>query len=207
MSDMWEGRFDSEERSLSARQSMYETLTSEIEQLVSKLTHINDEMSDVVGSSGTSSSSWASNPAVQHTLRRHRDILRDYGTEFRRAKENVKAQLDREFLTTSSTSNGNQSSENLTCLNNRAKASDLYLKENDHINSCDRLIAMSTKENLARQGYNMRGISKKLDQMTKKYPMINNLMLKIQTKKRKDAIIMAGVISACFIFTIWYVIA
>ena len=52
-------------------------------------------MSDVVGSSGTSSSSWASNPAVQHTLRRHRDILRDYGTEFKRAKENVKAQLDR----------------------------------------------------------------------------------------------------------------
>ena len=40
-----------------------------------------------------------------------------------------------------------------------------------------------------------------------KYPMINNLMLKIQTKKRKDAIIMAGVISACLIFTIWYVIA
>ncbi|PIO68236.1 hypothetical protein TELCIR_09980 [Teladorsagia circumcincta] len=33
------------------------------------------------------------NPAVQHTLRRHREILRDYGTEFRRARDNVQQQL------------------------------------------------------------------------------------------------------------------
>lgn len=29
---------------------------------------------------GSSGAGWAANPAVTHTVRRHRDILRDYGT-------------------------------------------------------------------------------------------------------------------------------
>ncbi|EPB72061.1 hypothetical protein ANCCEY_08856 [Ancylostoma ceylanicum] len=52
-----------------------------------------EEMNDVVGAQ--SSAGWAMNPAVQHTLRRHREILRDYGTEFRRARDNVQQQLQR----------------------------------------------------------------------------------------------------------------
>lgn len=117
-------------------------------------------MNDVVGAQ--SSAGWAMNPAVQHTLRRHREILRDYGTEFRRARDNVQQQLQRsysfpilirspsfglfllinhscsrEFLLAGGVSSSSQEG---SCLNNRVKGSDLYLKENEHINSCDRLL-------------------------------------------------------------------
>ncbi len=78
--------------------------------------------------------SWAANPALQHTVRRHREILRDYCSEFRRSRETVKAELDRERLLTSST--GSEG------LNNRGRTSNdsLYLREHEHITSCDRLI-------------------------------------------------------------------
>ncbi|KHJ90246.1 vesicle transport v-SNARE protein [Oesophagostomum dentatum] len=180
------GRLDNDEKSVSARQALFETLTQEIDGLLTKLTHVNDEMNDVVGAQ--SSAGWAMNPAVQHTLRRHREILRDYGTEFRRARDNVQQQLQREFLLAGGMSSSSQEG---SCLNNRVKGSDLYLKENEHINSCDRLldeqmsIAMATKENLQRQGLNLRGIGKKMDTLAKKYPMINNVMQKIQYKKAK----------------------
>ncbi|KAL6727526.1 hypothetical protein Aduo_009396 [Ancylostoma duodenale] len=199
------GRLDNDEKSVSARQALFETLTQEIEGLLTKLTHVNDEMNDVVGAQ--SSAGWAMNPAVQHTLRRHREILRDYGTEFRRAKDNVQQQLQREFLLAGGMSSSSQEG---SCLNNRVKGSDLYLKENEHINSCDRLldeqmsIAMATKENLQRQSMSLRGIGKKMDTLARKYPMINNVMQKIQYKKRKDAIILASVITCCLIFVFFY---
>lgn len=50
-------------------------------------------MNDVAGAQ--SSASWANNPAIQHTLRRHREILRDYGSEYRRARDNVDQVLQR----------------------------------------------------------------------------------------------------------------
>ncbi|KAK6026666.1 vesicle transport v-SNARE protein [Ostertagia ostertagi] len=141
------GRLDSDEKSISARQALFDTLTQEIEGLLTKLTHVNDEMNDVVGAQ--SSAGWAMNPAVQHTLRRHREILRDYGTEFRRARDNVQQQLQRESLLSGGVSGSNPDG---SCLNNRVKGSDLYLKENEHISSCDRLIDEQMRESLLSGG-------------------------------------------------------
>ncbi|UMM25971.1 hypothetical protein L5515_005565 [Caenorhabditis briggsae] len=199
------GGFDIDEKTVSSRQTTFRTVTTEIEGLIEQLTNINDDMNDVAGAQ--SSASWASNPAIQHTLRRHREILRDYGSEYRRARDNVDQILQRELLLSSS----NNESRN-PAVNNRARGYDMYLKENDHINACDRLLdeqiemAMSTKENVARQGINLRGISNRLHYITKKYPAINNLMQKIKTKKQKNTMILAGVISACLIFTIFWII-
>ncbi|CAI4228907.1 unnamed protein product [Auanema sp. JU1783] len=190
------------EKSMNSRQTVFDTLTEEIDALLVKLGNINDEMNDVVGAQ--SSVGWAQSAPVQHTLRRHREILRDYGIEFRRAKDNVFQQLQRDSLLASS----NEGS----CLNNRMKTSDLYLKESEHISSCAILldeqmeIAMTTKENLTRQSNSMRGITKKMRDISHKYPMLNNIMQKIQHKKKKDTVIMAVVISLCLIFTIYYLI-
>uniref|UniRef100_A0A1I7XPR8 ribulose-phosphate 3-epimerase n=1 Tax=Heterorhabditis bacteriophora TaxID=37862 RepID=A0A1I7XPR8_HETBA len=133
-----QGRLESDEKSIASRQALFDSITEEIEALVGKLTHINDEMNDIVGAQ--SSSGWAMNPAVLHTLRRHRDILRDYGTEYRRARDNVQQQLHRESLLSGGSTNEG------SCLNNRVKASDMYLKENEHISSCDRLIDEQMRE-------------------------------------------------------------
>ncbi|CAI2349375.1 unnamed protein product [Caenorhabditis sp. 36 PRJEB53466] len=200
------GGFDIDEKTVSSRQSNFRTLTTEIEGLIEQLTNVNDDMNDVV--SAPSSATWAANPAIQHTLRRHREILRDYGTEYHRSRNNVDQVLQRELLLSSSNENG----RNSTTLNNRARGYDMYLKENEHIQSCERLLdehiemAMSTKENVARQGINLRGISNRLLYISKKYPAINNVMQKIKTKKQKNTLILAGVISACLIFTIYWII-
>lgn len=202
------GRLDCDEKTISARQALFDTLTQEIEALLTKLTHVNDEMCEIVGAQ--SSVGWATNPAVQHTLRRHREILRDYSTEFRRARDNVHQQLQRESLLSGGI---NDATKEGSCLNNRVKGSDLYLKENEHINSCDKLldeqmsIAMATKGNVQRQGMSLRGIGKKMGTLAKKYPMINSVMQKIQYKKRKDTVIMACVISFCIIFILFYIMS
>lgn len=36
--------------------------------------------------------------AIQHTLQRHRAILRDYGAEFAKTRANIRARLDRDRL-------------------------------------------------------------------------------------------------------------
>uniref|UniRef100_A0A1I7T4T8 Golgi SNAP receptor complex member 1 n=1 Tax=Caenorhabditis tropicalis TaxID=1561998 RepID=A0A1I7T4T8_9PELO len=184
------GGFDIDEKTVSSRQTSFRTMSTEIEGLIEQLTNINKDMKDIAGAQ--SSASWANNPAIQHTIRRHEEILRDYGSEFRKARDNVNQVLQRELLLSSSNENRSPA------VNNRARGYDMFLKENDHINSCDRLLdeqlemAMSTKENVARQGINLRGISTRLHYISKKYPAINNLMQKIKTKKQKNTLIFGG---------------
>ncbi|CAJ0941649.1 unnamed protein product, partial [Mesorhabditis belari] len=186
---------------LSSRQSLFERLDSEINTLITELSSINDEMADHIAHHSTlGPSSWTSTPAVQHTLRRHRDILRDYTVEFNRARSNIRSQLDRENLF--STSSSFRDKDESLGLNNRTKISDYALKEHEHISSTDRLLdeqlgmASATKENLARQKISMGGISVRMQQIARKYPMLNSVMQKIQTRKRRDTIILAGVISS-----------
>ena len=42
--------------------------------------------------------------------------------------------------------------------------------------------------------------------MAKRFPVIGNLMQKINYRKNRDQLILAGVISCCTIFTVWYTI-
>ncbi|GMT18356.1 hypothetical protein PFISCL1PPCAC_9653, partial [Pristionchus fissidentatus] len=187
------------------RQALFTRMCGDLERVIGQLSECNDEMSSLV--EGSAGAGWAANPAVTHTVRRHRDILRDYGSEFKRARENIQGQLQREFLLSGASS---PSSNDGSCLNNRVRASDMYYKEQDHISSCDRLIddqiaiAVTTKENLSKQGMNLKGISRRMHDLAAKYPMIGSVMSKIQNKKRKDAIVIAGVVSTCLIFTLFY---
>ncbi|KAF8357618.1 gos-28, partial [Pristionchus pacificus] len=186
------------------RQQLFTGMCDGLERVIGQLQECNDEMCSLV--EGSSGAGWAANPAVTHTVRRHRDILRDYGSEYKRARENIQAQLQREFLL----AGASPSSPDGSCLNNRVRASDMYYREQDHISSCDRLIddqiaiAVSTKENLSKQGMNLKGISRRMHDLAQKYPAIGSIMSKIQNKKRKDAIIMAAVVSTCLIFTLFY---
>ncbi|VDD93856.1 unnamed protein product [Enterobius vermicularis] len=194
----------SEKPVANSKQSIFDSLTSELEAIIGKLTQINDQMAEhVERSQNNLNSGWASNPALKHTLRRHREILRDYCTEFRRAHDNIGNQIRRESLMSGGTSES-------SVLNNRMKPSDLYLKEHEHITSCDHLldeqisIAINTREHVSNQRLSLRDISKKMQTLAKKYPLINGVMQKIQMKKRKDTIVMAAVISGCLILTFLY---
>uniref|UniRef100_A0A9J2PD09 Golgi SNAP receptor complex member 1 n=1 Tax=Ascaris lumbricoides TaxID=6252 RepID=A0A9J2PD09_ASCLU len=202
------GRHESSVSVNNSKENVFNSLSAELEEMIVKLVHINDEMSEHIGRhqrASPASGGWASNPALQHTLRRHREILRDYSTEFNRSRDNVQNQLQRESLLRGG-------SDDASCLNNRLKPSDFLLKEQEHIASCDRLldeqisIAMSAKEHTYTQRMTLRDISKKVTNLAKKYPLVNSVVQKIQMRKRKDTVILAAVVSACLILILLYLL-
>uniref|UniRef100_A0A0N4ZX78 Golgi SNAP receptor complex member 1 n=1 Tax=Parastrongyloides trichosuri TaxID=131310 RepID=A0A0N4ZX78_PARTI len=196
--------YGSQTMTLTNKKEKFNLISIEIEQLIQNLTTVNDEM-DVLMKRDTSLSN---NAAITHTLRRHHDILRDYCTEFNRSKNNIESQLMREDLIGGSCTIEMEESH----LNNRGNSrnTDLYLRENERINSCDRLVdeqlslAMSVKENLYGQKTMLINAQRSLKQMAEKYPMINDIMKKIKFKKRKDKLILAAVISTCIILMFLY---
>uniref|UniRef100_F1L4W3 Golgi SNAP receptor complex member 1 n=1 Tax=Ascaris suum TaxID=6253 RepID=F1L4W3_ASCSU len=202
------GRHESSVSVNNSKENVFNSLSAELEEMIVKLVHINDEMSEHIGRhqrASPASGGWASNPALQHTLRRHREILRDYSTEFNRSRDNVQNQLQRESLLRGG-------SDDASCLNNRLKPSDFLLKEQEHIASCDRLldeqisIAMSAKEHTYTQRMTLRDISKKVTNLAKKYPLVNSVVQKIQMRKRKDTVILAAAVSACLILILLYLL-
>ena len=73
----------------------FQSLSAELESLLSRLSQINASMSQLASSNASPS---ASNTAVQHTLQRHRDILQDYRHEFTKTRANIEAVVQRKDL-------------------------------------------------------------------------------------------------------------
>ncbi|GAB1296482.1 Golgi SNAP receptor complex member 1 [Apodemus speciosus] len=145
----------------SSQDRMFETMAIEIEQLLARLTGINDKMAEYTHNAGVPSL----NAALMHTLQRHRDILqvvyghsvsmllkrlrvvyghsvsmllRDYTHEFHKTKANFTAIRERENLM-GSVRKDIESYKSGSGVNNRR--TELFLKEHDHLRkNSDRLI-------------------------------------------------------------------
>ena len=178
----------------------YETVALELERLLKRLTDVNDMMSEYLNGMSFAEP----NAAQLHTLQRHRDILHDYTHEFTKTKANIKASREREDLLGSVR---RDISEYKSGLNRRT---DLYLKENEHIRNSDRMadevinIAMATKENLNSQRNAFHNLSSRVLSVTNRFPMINNLVQKINIRKRRDTLIIGVIIAICIILLLLY---
>uniref|UniRef100_A0A5S6QHJ1 Golgi SNAP receptor complex member 1 n=1 Tax=Trichuris muris TaxID=70415 RepID=A0A5S6QHJ1_TRIMR len=196
-----EGSFGLDSVSLS--RNTFEALSVDIQNLLDQLTNVNERMEELLRDSV-----YARNPASTHTMQRHREILQDYSHEFRRAQGNISGLLERELLMASSNAGVCKINMGSDGLNNRR--SDLFLKEHEHIKSSDRLLddqiglALSTKESLFGQRLDLKNISKKMNTLTKRYPAVHSLMQKIHMRKRRDAMIIAAVVSLCLIIMFIY---
>uniref|UniRef100_A0A9J7Y8Z8 Golgi SNAP receptor complex member 1 n=1 Tax=Cyprinus carpio carpio TaxID=630221 RepID=A0A9J7Y8Z8_CYPCA len=141
----------------STQDRMFETMSVEIEQLLAKLTGVNDKMAEYTSTPGVTSL----NAALMHTLQRHRDILQDYTHEFHKTKSNFMAIREREDLL-GSVRKDIETYKSGSGVNNRR--TELFLKEHEHLRNSDRLIddtisiAMATKENMTSQ----RGLLKSI---------------------------------------------
>ncbi|XP_032860715.1 Golgi SNAP receptor complex member 1 isoform X1 [Tyto alba] len=146
----------------SSQDRMFETMAVEIEQLLGKLTGINDKMAEYTNSAGVPSL----NAALMHTLQRHRDILQDYTHEFHKTKANFLAIRERENLL-GSVRKDIESYKSGSGVNNRR--TELFLKEHEHLRNSDRLIeetisiAMATKENMTSQRGILKSIQNKMN--------------------------------------------
>uniref|UniRef100_A0A2K5KGQ4 Golgi SNAP receptor complex member 1 n=1 Tax=Colobus angolensis palliatus TaxID=336983 RepID=A0A2K5KGQ4_COLAP len=173
----------------SSQDRMFETMAIEIEQLLARLTGVNDKMAEYTNSAGVPSL----NAALMHTLQRHRDILQDYTRGFHKTKANFMAIRERENLMGSVRKDIDGSG-----VNNRR--TELFLKEHDHL----RNIAMATKENMTSQRGMLKSIHSKMNTLANRFPAVNSLIQRINLRKRRDSLILGGVIGICTILLLLY---
>ncbi|NXT33018.1 GOSR1 protein, partial [Pelecanoides urinatrix] len=191
----------------SSQDRMFETMAVEIEQLLGKLTGINDKMAEYTNSAGVPSL----NAALMHTLQRHRDILQDYTHEFHKTKANFLAIRERENLL-GSVRKDIESYKSGSGVNNRR--TELFLKEHEHLRNTNNLIhsfffsfssiAMATKENMTSQRGMLKSIQSKMNTLANRFPAVNSLIQRINLRKRRDSLILGGIIGICTILLLLY---
>uniref|UniRef100_A0A674CCU3 Golgi SNAP receptor complex member 1 n=1 Tax=Salmo trutta TaxID=8032 RepID=A0A674CCU3_SALTR len=177
----------------STQDRMFETMSVEIEQLLAKLTGVNDKMAEYTSTPGVTSL----NAALMHTLQRHRDILQDYTHEFHKTKANFLAIREREDLL-GSVRKDIETYKSGSGVNNRR--TELFLKEHEHL----RNIAMATKENMTSQRGLLKSIHSRVNTLANRFPAINNLIQRINLRKRRDSLILGAVIGVCTILLLLY---
>ncbi|XP_003738479.1 Golgi SNAP receptor complex member 1 [Galendromus occidentalis] len=182
--------------SSSASGHVVDSMTEEIEHLLGLLQQVNDEM---IQSDGGGASR-------QHTLQRHRDILKDYTAEFSKTRNNIESRRQRDELLGGSTRAAGDNL-NKSSLNRR---SDMFLKEHDHIQNSERLIgdqiniAIRTREELRNQRTTLKAIQTRMTTLANRFPMLNSLLQRIHIRKRRDSIILGVIIGICTLLLILY---
>uniref|UniRef100_A0A672G5P2 Golgi SNAP receptor complex member 1 n=1 Tax=Salarias fasciatus TaxID=181472 RepID=A0A672G5P2_SALFA len=187
----------------SSHDNMLVAMTAELEQLLTNLTGVNEKMVEYINIPGGVSH----NAALMHTLQRHRDILQDYSHEFHKTKSNFLSLREREDLL-GSVHRDIESYKSSTGVNNRK--TELFLKEHEHLRNSDRLIdnaisiAMATKENITFQRGMLKSIQTRVTTLANRFPAINSLIQKINLRKRRDSLLLGGVIGVCTILLLLY---
>ncbi|XP_050302895.1 Golgi SNAP receptor complex member 1 [Anthonomus grandis grandis] len=172
----------------------FEAMALEIEELLNKLTQVNERLSEQP----------VSGAAMLHTIQRHKEILADLARDFRKTNSQHESRKEREDLL----SGGNDSAFRGDGINNRR---DMYLKENQHIYNSDHLIndqisiAVETREHLTSQRYTLKRLQTRFNDISNKYPIINSLISRINIRKRRDSIIIGLVVALCTILMLVYV--
>ncbi|XP_026488594.1 Golgi SNAP receptor complex member 1 [Vanessa tameamea] len=169
---------------------MFDTMSMELQQLLNKLSSINDRMADLAPS-GT---------ATLHTIKRHREILMDYQQEFQKTSVRVSARREREELLRGA------SPPPAAGLSRR----DQYSKEANHLHSSHILvdeqinIAMEAREHLTSQRQAFKRMQTRFNDITNRFPMLNSLIYRINARKRRDSLIIGIVVAVCTFLLLLY---
>jgi len=190
----------------------FKAVCDDLTSLLAKLSSVNEALGEWAAASTSPSS-----PAVHHTLQRHQDILKDYKQEFNKTRTNVMTVIERHDLLDSvhkdindyraGSSGGGGGGASGGATNRRME---LLLKESEHARNSERLIdehisiAVEAREALVNQRMAFKAIQTKLNDIATKFPMINNLVQKINLRKRRDTLVMGAVIGTCLVFLLWY---
>lgn len=176
---------------------VFESLSLEIEQMLDKLSGLNEKMAEIPGTGA----------AVMHVLQRHREILHGYRQEFLKIQANHTTRMEREeLLRGSGLGPTSMSSPSTSGLSRR----DMYLKENTHLHNSSSMvndqisIAMETKEHLTSQRQHMKRFQTRMHDISHRFPLISSLIQRINIRKRRESLILGGVIAVCTILLLMY---
>uniref|UniRef100_A0A1A9UTH7 Golgi SNAP receptor complex member 1 n=1 Tax=Glossina austeni TaxID=7395 RepID=A0A1A9UTH7_GLOAU len=174
-------------------ESIFDSLSTEIEQKLDKLASINEAMAE--------SSSAGTSTAAMHILQGHREILLSFRQEFNKISANHIARMEREELF-----RGPENISKLSGLNRR----DMYMKESSHLNSSNALIndqiniAIETRENLLSQRHAFKRLQTRFNDISNRFPLISSLIQRINIKKKRDALIVGAVVGLCVVLLLLY---
>ncbi|TPX63021.1 hypothetical protein PhCBS80983_g00042 [Powellomyces hirtus] len=171
----------------------------ELEHLLSKLTSVVNYMAQSLDTSGSM------NPSMMHMLQRHRDILYDYSKEFKKTKANIKAAREHAQLLSSVRddisiykSGGGMTQEDML-LNERGRIDGSHRMADEILEA-----AYATRSDLNDQRSILYGAKGRVSGVLARFPLVNDLVSRINTRKQRDSLIMAGVISVCACLLLWY---
>eukprot|EP00092_Neocalanus_flemingeri_P008779 GFUD01009452.1.p1 GENE.GFUD01009452.1~~GFUD01009452.1.p1 ORF type:complete len:267 (+),score=87.05 GFUD01009452.1:69-869(+) len=188
---------------LGGADSSLDSIQSEIDSLLANLGQVNEEMAGYAAGAGEGRSA-----AIHHTLQRHSEILQDYNQEFKKTSSNIASIVEREDLLSSVQSDMDDYRNKEGTKKNQKI--DTLQRELEHTRNSERLIdeqiniALDTRDSLVNQREVLKAVQTKLNDLTNKFPLINNLVNKINFRKRRDTIILGVVIGLCLVFMIWY---
>ncbi|XP_068188068.1 Golgi SNAP receptor complex member 1-like isoform X2 [Antennarius striatus] len=188
------------ENELDLRLVSFSKLCTNLSSSSNKWSHRTGDRSDSVGQS-------QDNMLVAMTTELEQLLANDYTQEFHKTKSNFFILREREDLL-GSVHRDIESYKSSSGLNNRK--TELFLKEHEHLRNSDRFIdnaisiAMTMKENITSQRGMFKSIQTRVTTLANRFPAINGLIQKINLRKRRDSLILGGVIGICTILLLLY---
>ncbi|KAJ3247072.1 hypothetical protein HDU78_005474 [Chytriomyces hyalinus] len=181
--------------------SQSEQMESDLEDCLRRLTKVTNQMAEFLDSPNQH---MPTNPSMMHVLQRHREILYDYSKEFNRTKANAASSRSHAELLSGGIGNRGGSSGN-----SGMGLHDMMLNERNNIDRAHGIAdtvleqAYTTREQLDSQGQILAKSRSRIGGVLERFPAINNLVGKISSKKRRDQMIVAGVLGVCAFILIW----
>lgn len=149
-------------------------------------------------------------------LQRHKEVLQEHRRWYQKIKSTIDEERNRQLLLYSVRSDINEHKQRKTGENHFNRQSnanidaDSYILEEaqraDNTNSiADRLLqqAYATRDELATQQMNLKNMLQKVFGSLQRMPAINLLISKINTRRKRDTLILATVIASCIFFLIF----
>jgi Golgi SNAP receptor complex protein 1 len=177
-------------------EGMFESMALELQQLISNLSMVNDNMQAATGDSPS--------PSISHTLSRHTALLNEMQQEFTKTKRSIRDAFDRAGLLSSVQKN---ISTHQTEEARRQELQDKISRSTQNISRTanDAIsIAIAAKDALVAQRGMLSKVSSKMSNIASKVPGLNNIMEKIRYRSQRDQYIIAGVVALCICFILWY---
>jgi golgi SNAP receptor complex member 1 len=180
-------------------------MTSEMEGLLGRLQNVVDAMSSSLQLAASPP------PALTHTLKRHTEILHDYVQEFRKTRGSVASVRERANLLSGARSSSEAArlqAAITSAPNGVAAASFEALYEERAALSgasvgADAAIqtGLNLREDLERQRATFASMVQRMESMSEGMPAVNRLIVQIRRKKKRDVLIIAGVIALLLVIT------
>lgn len=170
---------------------------SNIDENLAKTEDAVGQLTRIVDSEGQSSA------AKLHQLQRHREILADSRDQYRRLKGTCQQERNKKNLLSSVQSDiATYRSRSVTPGNE----ADYMIQERSRIdnshNLADTLLAQAyeTRDEFIRQRTSLANIQRKMLQTASHIPGLNTLIQKVNTRRKRDSLIIAFVITCCILF-------